>query len=175
MSAVAVTLAARANRTAQASLERDVARERSDIVRQVQAWWVTWKEESSGRERDCFGVVVSNTSAGATLLRKVQIETTGNALAAHSRDGRITFETMPPGLYLVQSLSKRDSNGLAWGHKRVIVDMAQYTPLVEARGWSVTRLAFTDPLGARWEWTPDGGLREGFRGEALARATGRPL
>lgn len=154
----ALRLAKHANNTAEESLARQLLRERSGVARQLQAWWVTWTDDSHGR--DCYGVLVSNGGDGTTVFRSVEVETTGNSLAtARGAQGSIKIETLPPGAYLVQS-PPRTPGGAPWMEPQTVVDIRDFRPLLRARQWGVTRIGFTDPVGTRWEWTPSASLRE---------------
>ena len=153
-SVIAIVVAVKANQTARAALERDILRERSLVARQLQAWWVKW-DDTAG---ESFGVVVSNAGDGATVFRSVEVRAIGNSVASRFPDPSIRFETLPPGTYLMQSPQARGATA-PWIAKGAIQGTGGLTPLLNAKKWNVTRIAFTDPVGTAWEWTSDRYLR----------------
>lgn len=132
------------------------------MASQLQAWWVTWNDGTA----DHYGVIVNNGGDGATVFREVEIETRGNARASTTAPDRlITFETLPPGAYIVESPPKNSHSKAVWSRKQPVSSLDGYSPLLDARAWSIERIAFTDSTGARWVWTPKGSFAELARSE----------
>lgn len=162
VSVFALKTAIAANRTAEETreeardvseqtLRRETLRQHADVARQLQAWWVVWRED----EEKKFGILVTNAGEGATVFRDVRVETTGNANAKGTR-GHITFTSLPPGSYVLTSTSV--GSDAPWSEPQIARSDVAYEPLVKAQKYSVTCIWFEDPTKRAWKWTPARGL-----------------
>jgi hypothetical protein len=131
------------------SLQGESKRDERRQAHGLSAWWVT----GHFGERQVWGILISN-SASATF-HDVSIEAVGND---NPKAGRaIDLRTVPPGRYLVESLSKSSSR--AWGSKVPIAHDTTMQPLMDANTRNVRSIDFTDSSGLRWRWTPSTGLQ----------------
>lgn len=131
--------------------QRENDRDRRVLAGGIQAWWAVDEQETPER----WGVLISNDGSSPSLFQDVTLSVEGNR-----NSNVITIATLPPGKFFVASNGRLNSEGFAWDVPRYVPDIAALTPITKSKKHIVSEISFTDPLGARWTWTAEGGLTE---------------
>ena len=118
-------------------------------VASVSAWWVIFRRAGEDNSNDSWGIVISNQGPNAGMLYDVTVQaTTGNATKPD-----LTFEHLPPGQYF------SESSHSGWEFPEPVHPRHHYDPVMKSRKHQVVRMDFADPLGDRWQWTPQTGVQ----------------
>lgn len=124
--------------------ERLEESERRLLAGSLQAWWVA----DISLTKPVWGLLVSNTGPAATVFHEVTIKVTDS-----TNNQPLSIETVPPGRIFVES-----KYGGGWELPKAIRRMSNYEPITRSRTHNVSQIRFRDPLGTKWDWTPQGGL-----------------
>lgn len=122
-------------------LEATQRKERRELAGVLQAWWVKPRDFPKRK----YGFILQNEGAHSGVFRDVVVK--------HSSKhgyGVMEIEVVPPGTYFQQN---------AQTLLEPVEHLFGYDPVAHSEKFEIIEVAYTDSLGDRWIWTPEG-LRE---------------